>query len=61
MDAEITRQSMTRRPRVGGAEVDALSPWHRSLVWRPGERKHIKAGVSRRERRTTRQALRSRI
>lgn len=59
-DFETTQQGIYRRPRVGGAEMDALNrSHHRWYIWRPGERAAIKAGANRRERRGTRQALRS--
>jgi hypothetical protein len=60
MDVESTRQGISRRPRVGGDEVDALNPGHRVYAWRPGERKRIKAGANRRERRGARRTLRGR-
>ena len=55
-----TTQGMHRRPCVGGAEVDAFSrSSQRALAWRPGERAGITRGARRRERRSTRQALRA--
>jgi hypothetical protein len=63
MDVEITHQSMNRRSRVGGDEVDALSPGHRFYAYRPGQssRSAIKGRHNRRVRRVTRQELRSRV
>ena len=53
-------ESMHRRPRRGGIEIDALTAaGQRWLCWRPGERAAIKAGHNRRVRRSTRQQLRA--
>jgi hypothetical protein len=54
-----TIESMHRRPRRGGIEIDALTTsGQRALIWRAGERAAVKARHSRRVRRATRQALR---
>ena len=34
----------------GGDEYDALSPWKRYYHWQPGERKRIKRGYNKRQR-----------
>lgn len=48
------------RPAITADEKDAFSPEsRRNLIWRPGERKAIKARASRRDRRATRQSLRT--
>jgi hypothetical protein len=53
-------ESMNRRPRRGGIEVDALTrTGQRGLCWRPGERAAVKAGHNRRVRRSVRRELRS--
>jgi hypothetical protein len=53
-------ESMHRRPRRGGLEVDALTrSGQRGLCWRAGERAAVKAGHNRRVRRSTRQELHS--
>ena len=55
-----TVESMHRRPRRGGIEIDALTTeGQRGLCWKPGERAAVKAGHNRRVRRTVRQDLRA--
>jgi len=49
-----------RREMKGAAEQDAFSGWRKVLIWKPGQRKRIKAGANRRERRIERQRLRRR-
>lgn len=41
-------------PMRGGDEYDALTRWKRYLHWRSGERKRIKRGYNRRQRRALR-------
>jgi hypothetical protein len=48
-----------KRPARDGDEQDAFSSWSRVMIWRPGERKAIKQRANRRDRRTSRQALRN--
>lgn len=47
------------RPRIPlkGDEQDALTGWRHWLYWRAGERKAIKRGYNRRERRTVKQRI----
>ncbi|MCA1800405.1 MAG: hypothetical protein LC650_03850 [Actinobacteria bacterium] len=47
---------------TNGDEVDALSKnGKRFLVWKPGERKAIKRGYNRRNRKTVKEELRERL
>ncbi len=46
-----------KRKTVGGDEVDAFSRRRHAHHWKAGERKAIKARVSRRERRALRREL----
>lgn len=48
-----------RRPARSGDEQDAFSGWRHVMIWRPGERKAIKQRANRRDRRKSRQDLRT--
>jgi hypothetical protein len=49
----VSSQSGSRRSRVlrNGDEEDALTAWKRYVRWAPGERRRIKRGFNRRQRR----------
>lgn len=50
---------MKRIPMKTADEYDALTRWRHFLHWRAGERKRIKRGYNRRERRTTKEWIKS--
>lgn len=49
---------MAKRKTVSGDEVDAFSANHRAHNWRAGQRKAIKTGANRRDRREARREAR---
>jgi len=48
-------------PTTNGDEVDAFGKGKRALVWQPGERKAIKRGYNRRNRKAVKEELRERL
>lgn len=43
--------------RPHGDEQDAFTGWRKVLIWRPGQRKAIKARINRRDRRESRRNI----
>lgn len=40
-----------KRKMINGLEYDAYTGWNRYIKWKPGERRNIKRGTHKRERR----------
>ena len=58
---KMAQEDLVKRGRTvsmkNGDEYDALTKWKKVFDWNPGERKWIKKGFNRRERRQARQLL----